>query len=61
MLGACFGFDPEANLSLEIVLHAGTLAAIVIFYFRELLAFLRRERWPLAAKVVCTLWMMPFI
>ena len=52
VLGACFGFDPEANLSLEIVLHAGTLAAIVIFYFRELLAFLRRERWPLAAKVI---------
>ena len=34
VLGAFFGFDPEANLSLEIVLHAGTLAAIVVFYFR---------------------------
>ena len=48
LLGSLFGFDPETNLSLEIVLHAGTLAAIVVFYFRELLTFFRRDRWPLA-------------
>ena len=52
LLGSLFGFDPETNLSLEIVLHAGTLAAIVVFYFRELLTFFRRDRWPLALKIV---------
>lgn len=36
VLGRWFDFDAESNLMLNVVLHAGTLLAIVAFYFREL-------------------------
>lgn len=52
VLGSLFGFDPEENLTLGILLHAGTLLAIVVFYFAELLKFFRPERFRLAAMVV---------
>jgi undecaprenyl-diphosphatase len=47
VLGTLCGFDPEANMALGIVLHAGTLAAILIFYLRELLKFFKPERFHL--------------
>ena len=40
VLGNWFGFDAEANMTLNIVLHAGTLLAILIFYFQKLLSLL---------------------
>ena len=52
VLGTLFQFNPEENLALGIVLHAGTLVAIVVFYFRELLRFLRPERFRLALMVI---------
>lgn len=40
VLGHWFGFDAEANLTLNVVLHAGTLLAILIFYCQKLLSLL---------------------
>jgi undecaprenyl-diphosphatase len=41
LLNALFGFGGEEGLSLTIVLHAGSLTAIIAVYFRELLKFLK--------------------
>ncbi|MEI3000735.1 MAG: undecaprenyl-diphosphate phosphatase [Victivallis sp.] len=49
LLGALFGFDGEKSQALGIVLHAGSLLAIVIFYWKTLLGFLKPEQWRLAA------------
>ncbi len=40
VLGDWFGFDAESNLTLNVVLHAGTLLAILVFYFRRLWSIL---------------------
>ena len=40
VLGSWFGLNPEENMTLNIVLHAGTLLAIVVFYFKRLLSIL---------------------
>ncbi len=52
VLGNILGTDPEANFSLGIVLHAGTLAAILVFYFRSLLNFLQLKRNTLALMII---------
>ena len=52
VLGNWLGIDPEANFSLGIVLHAGTLLAIVVFYMRSLLEFARLRRNRLAGMIV---------
>ena len=36
VLGDWFGFNPEENMFLNVVLHAGTLVAILVFYFKKL-------------------------
>lgn len=40
VLGNWFGFEGGDNLTLNIVLHAGTLLAILVFYFQKLLSLL---------------------
>ena len=52
VLGNWLGSDPEANFSLGIVLHAGTLVAILIFYSRSLLRFAKLQRNRLAGMVI---------
>lgn len=52
VLGNLFHFDPEANFTLGIVLHAGTLLAIIVFYSREILGFLRLKRNRLACMIL---------
>ena len=52
LLGALFGFDGEKSQALGIVLHAGSLLAIVIFYWKTLLGFLKPEQWRLAAMLI---------
>ncbi len=52
LLGALFGFDGEKSQALGIVLHAGSLLAIVVFYWKTLLGFLKPERWRLAAMLI---------
>ncbi len=52
VLGNWLKIDPEANFSLGIVLHAGTLLAILIFYSRSLLRFAKLQRNRLAGLVI---------
>ena len=40
VLGNWFGLDAESNMTLNVVLHAGTLLAILVYYFRKLLSIL---------------------
>ena len=40
VLGDWFGFNPEENMFLNVVLHAGTLVAILVFYFKKLWSIL---------------------
>ena len=45
VLGNWFGFDGEKNMMLNVMLHAGTLLAIVVFYFKNIInILLQRER-----------------
>lgn len=52
VLGALFGFREDRSLALGIVLHAGSLLAILVFYFRTLLGFFRREQFHLLLMVI---------
>ena len=52
VLGNWLGIDPETNFSLGIVLHAGTLVALLIFYSRSLLRFAKLQRNRLAGMVI---------
>lgn len=45
LLSQVFGFEGEESTSLSIMLHAGSLAAIVIFYFKTLLGLLKKENF----------------
>lgn len=52
VLGALFGFGESDSLSLGIVLHAGSLAAITVVYFHELWKFLRPGRLRLLGMLI---------
>lgn len=52
VLQALLGWDPDKIMLTDVNLHAGTLLAIVIFYFRELLSLLRPEKWRMIGLVV---------
>lgn len=52
VLAALFGFDAEKSQTLGIMLHAGSLAAIVIFYWKILLGFLKPQQWRLAGMLI---------
>ncbi len=43
VLSAVFGIKSDVGLSLGIVLHAGSLLAIVVFYFNLLLGPFRKD------------------
>jgi len=50
--GKLLGFDPESNLQLGIVLHAGTLISIFIVYFRLLWGILTKRQFRLMLLVI---------
>lgn len=52
VLGGLFGLHESESLTLGIVLHGGSLAAIVVFYFRELLKFFSIKRLRLLVLLV---------
>ena len=52
LLNALFGFGGEEGLPLTIVLHAGSLTAIIAVYFRELLKFFKPGRMHLIGMLV---------
>jgi undecaprenyl-diphosphatase len=52
VLAAIFGFDADKSQTLGIMLHAGSLIAIVIFYWKVLVGFLKPEQWKLAGMLI---------
>ena len=52
LLSKLLGFEAPDAVSLEIVLHAGSLVAILTVYFRELVKFIRPERWKLLGMLI---------
>ena len=52
---AVFGMDIEGRLTFDIVLHLGTLAAILVFYWRRIRRLLGEDRRVIALLVVGTL------
>ena len=52
LFGKYLGIDPESNLTLGILLHAGSLAAIVTFYFQTLIGFFRKDQLHLLLMVI---------
>ena len=52
LLGRIFNFDAEANATLNIILHAGTLLSIVVYYFKELFAILKEKQFDLVGKLI---------
>jgi undecaprenyl-diphosphatase len=52
ILGRLFRFDAETNVTLNIVLHAGTLLAIIVYYFKELINILKRYDFDLIGKII---------
>lgn len=46
------GFDPESNIFLSVVLHAGTLLAIVVFYFFTLWDILVKRQFKLILAII---------
>ena len=45
-------FDPESNIFLSVVLHAGTLLAIVVFYFLTLWEILVKRQFKLILAII---------
>ena len=52
LLGSAFGFSGDENLALGVLLHAGSLAAIVTFYFSTLIGFFKKEQFKLLLMVI---------
>ena len=52
VLSAFFGFKGEESATLGIMLHFGSLLAIVVFYFQLLIGFFRRDQWHLLGMVI---------
>ena len=51
ILGSYFGIKEDQNLTLGILLHAGSLVAIVIFYFKVLLGFFSKKNFHLLLMI----------
>lgn len=52
VLGGLFHWDVEDSVLYSIVLHAGSLLAIVVVYFSLIWNLWRREQWPLVGKII---------
>jgi len=52
IMGRLFAFDAETNATLNIVLHAGTLLAIIVYYFKELINILKKSDLDLIGKLI---------
>ena len=52
VLSAVFGLNSDEGTAFSIVLHGGSLLAIVVFYFKTLLSLLKRENWRIIGLVI---------
>ncbi|OGV31729.1 MAG: hypothetical protein A2020_05410 [Lentisphaerae bacterium GWF2_45_14] len=46
------GLDPDGSLCLVVTLHAGTLVAILLYYFKELFALLKPSEFKMLFKII---------
>lgn len=51
ILNSLFGLSDE-SVQITVVLHAGTLVAILAYYWREIIALLKIDSWPLIGKII---------
>ena len=52
VLSAVFGLNSDEGTAFSIVLHGGSLVAIVAFYFKTLLSLFKRDRWRIIGMVI---------
>lgn len=52
LLSSLFGLPANEGTALSIVLHAGSLLAIIVFYFNTLLGFLKKEQLHLLKVII---------
>ena len=52
VLSAVFGLNSDEGTAFSIVLHGGSLVAIVAFYFKTLLSLFKRDRWRIIGLVI---------
>ena len=52
VLGQLFGLQSDEGLAFSIVLHAGSLVAIVVFYFKTLLKLLKKENFRVWGQII---------
>lgn len=52
VLGQLFGLQSDEGLAFSIVLHAGSLVAIVVFYFKTLLSLLKKENLRVWGQII---------
>ena len=52
VLGTVFGIQESERFTLSIVLHAGTLFAMLIFYFRDILGIFLKKQWRTIGLVI---------
>ena len=52
LLGALSGIAEDERFTLSIVLHAGTLFAMLIFYFKDILTLFIRRQWRIIGAVI---------
>ena len=52
IFGDLLGLDPDGSLGLIITLHAGTLFAILLYYFKELSGLLKPSEFKMASKII---------
>jgi undecaprenyl-diphosphatase len=69
VLQSFFGFEGEESLIMTVVLHAGTLLSILVYYWKDLVGLVTRGRFMVIAKVAVGtvplvfigLWIKPLI
>ena len=52
LMGTICGLPQEEGAAFSIVLHAGSLLAIITFYFRVLLGFFKKDQFHLLLMVI---------
>ena len=52
VLGQLFGLQSDEGVAFSIVLHAGSLVAIVVFYFNTLLRLLKKENFRVWGQII---------
>ena len=52
LLGNLLNINPEANFVLAVILHMGTLTAIIAFYFKDIITIIFKWQWSIIWRLV---------